>query len=221
MQKYAVIVAGGKGSRMGAETPKQFLLLRSRPILMHTLEAFFSHDSQIKIILVLPGEELARWKKLCREFNFSVPHHTTPSGKNRSQSVQNGLSAIAEQEGLVAIHDGVRPMVSGSMIQESFDTAIQKGCAITSVALKDSIRWSEGSNNKALDRNQYRLIQTPQTFNLRMLREAYKSLGAQEMTDDASVYEYAGNSVYLIEGSYRNIKITTPEDLTIAEALLY
>jgi 2-C-methyl-D-erythritol 4-phosphate cytidylyltransferase len=204
---------------MGEQTPKQFLLLKSRPILMYTLEAFFHHDPQIKIILVLPGNERGRWEKLCQEFGFSLPHLITKGGSNRTQSVWQGLSAIEEDEGLVAVHDGVRPLVDRKIIQKSYEIASKKGNAITGVALKDSIRWTDGSSNKALERNQYRLVQTPQTFNLRLLREAYTSLGGKEMTDDASVFEYAGHSIHMIEGSYRNIKITTPEDLKIAEAL--
>lgn len=219
MQKYAIIVAGGKGSRMGGKIPKQFLLLKSRPVLMHTLEAFYRRDRQISIILVLPHDELSRWQDLCRQYDFTVPHQIASGGSNRTESVRNGLAKIPAKEGLVAIHDGVRPLVDDEIIRQSYETAKKEGCAIAAVALKDSIRWSDGYENKALDRSQYRLIQTPQTFILSGLRTAYDKIGKLIMTDDASVYEYAGHAVHMIEGSYRNIKITTPEDLRIAEAL--
>ena len=220
MQKYAIIVAGGKGTRMGETVPKQFLLLKSKPILMHTLEVFYQQDKHISIILVLPQSEQSRWQELCSRHAFQIPHQVTNGGDNRTLSVRNGLAVISDNEGLVAIHDGVRPLVEKRIIQYSYESAAREGSAVASVALKDSIRWSDGNNSKAMNRAHYRLIQTPQTFLLSRLREAYNKVGNKTMTDDASVYEWAGYTVNLIEGSYRNIKITTPEDLSIAEALL-
>ncbi len=222
MQKYAIIVAGGKGTRMEETVPKQFLLLRAKPILMHTLERFHQQDTETRIILVLPHAEQSRWQKLCRHHAFQIPHQVTNGGDNRTLSVRNGLAVISDDEGLVAIHDGVRPLVDKSIIQYSYKVAAKEGSAVASVALKDSIRWTNvtGDSNKALDRNQYRIVQTPQTFLLSRLREAYNKVVNKTMTDDASVYEWAGYTVHLIEGSYRNIKVTTPEDLRIAEALL-
>mgnify|MGYP002396252529 CR=1 FL=1 len=219
MQKFALVVAGGKGLRMGSDLPKQFMLLRGRPILMRTLEAFFYFDPQIQIILVLPALEIERWQQLCAKHDFQLPHRLASGGANRTESVRNGLSSIKAQDGLVAIHDGVRPMVSGQLIGEAYDQAATKGNAIASVALKDSIRFDDGYENKALDRSQYRLVQTPQTFKLGLILDAYQKIGELSMTDDASVLEAAGHEITLIEGDYRNLKITRQEDIKIAEAL--
>lgn len=219
MQRYAVVVAGGKGVRMGGALPKQFMLLHGKPILMRTLEAFFNHDQRINIILVLSSSEEERWHQLCQKHDFQVPYQTAQGGDNRSESVRNGLSAIEAANGLVAIHDGVRPLVSGKIIRHAYETAEKRGNAIATVALKDSIRFDDGYENKALDRSQYRLIQTPQTFQLGLIKEAYDKIGNLFMTDDASVLEAAGHQINMIEGDYRNIKITTQEDLKVAEAL--
>lgn len=219
MQKFAIVVAGGKGIRMGGDQPKQFMLLHGKPILMRTLKAFFHYDQQVSIILVLSSSERDRWQKLCQEHDFHVPHQLAKGGKNRSESVRNGLSAIDANDGLVAIHDGVRPLVNQDTIREAYGVAEKKGNAIATVALKDSIRFDDGYENKALDRSQYRLIQTPQTFQLRLIKEAYAKIGKLSMTDDASVLEAAGHQINMIEGEYSNLKITTQEDLKIAEAL--
>ena len=219
MRRYALIVAGGKGTRMNADLPKQFMLLKGIPVLMYTLKAFYHYDTEIKIILVLAANEQERWQQLCEKFHFSVPHTLTDGGVSRSESVVKGLSCINDDNGLVAIHDGVRPLVSARVIGQAYNEAEEKGSAIASVPLKDSIRLYTGEQNQAVDRSQYRLIQTPQTFQLRLIREAYQKMGHQSMTDDASVLEAVGHRVSLIEGSYRNLKITTPEDLKIAEAL--
>lgn len=219
MQKFAVIVAGGSGSRMGLSTPKQFILLQDKPILMHTINAFYQYDQQIRIVLVLPKQEINRWQQLCSEFNFQWNIQVVEGGQNRTSSVKNGLTAITAQEGLVAIHDGVRPLVSSKIIEKSYEEAALKGNAIVSVPLKDSIRWKVGESNKAVDRSQYCLIQTPQTFRLSLIKNAYDTLGDLTMTDDASVLEAGGAKINLIEGDYRNIKITTQEDLRVAEAL--
>ncbi|WPP52570.1 2-C-methyl-D-erythritol 4-phosphate cytidylyltransferase [Catalinimonas niigatensis] len=219
MQKFAVIVAGGSGVRMGMSTPKQFLLLHDKPILMRTIEAFISYDQQIQIILVLPSKEKTRWQQLCENFHFSITHQVVKGGENRSASVRNGLSAIDAEEGLVAIHDGVRPLVSPQIIATAYQVAEEKGNAVASVPLKDSIRWSKDTDNRAVDRSEYCLIQTPQTFKLLLIKEAYRMLRDKNMTDDASVLEARGVKINLIEGDYRNIKITTREDLRVAEAL--
>lgn len=219
MQKFAVIVAGGSGVRMGMSIPKQFLMLHGKPVLMRSIEAFISYDQQIQIILVLPEQEKSRWQQLCQKFHFIIPHQQVNGGEDRTASVRNGLSAIEAQEGLVAIHDGVRPLVSPEIISKAYQVAEEKGNAITSVPLKDSIRWSKGVNNKAVDRSEYRLIQTPQTFKLSLIKEAYHMIEDKSMTDDASVLEASGGKINLIEGEYRNIKITTKEDLRIAEAM--
>ncbi|GAA4832105.1 2-C-methyl-D-erythritol 4-phosphate cytidylyltransferase [Algivirga pacifica] len=219
MQKYVIIVAGGKGSRMGTSIPKQFLLLQQKPVLMHTLEQFHQTLPEAKIILVLPEKEQQQWLQLCQEYSFSIPHTTTNGGAERFHSVYNGLQQIG-QEGIVAIHDGVRPFVAADVIKEAFRVAAKKNNAIVAVPLKDSIRSVSPTGNKAEDRGAYRLIQTPQVFDVSLLKEAYNTPYQSFFTDDASVFEYQGHSIELVEGNYENIKLTTPEDLLFGEAIL-
>jgi len=213
-KKYAIIVAGGAGSRMKSEIPKQFIELGGLPILMHTLNRFKEADEDIKIVLVLPETQFKFWETLCSKYN-TVPHQLVKGGKTRFQSGFNGLQAI-ENEGLVAIHDGVRPFVSVEIINESFKIAAAKGTAIVSVGSKDSVRV----NGQAVDRSTVKLIQTPQTFQISLIKKAFEIEELSTFTDDASVAEHAGFEINLIEGNYENIKITTPEDLIWAEVLL-
>lgn len=220
MNRYAVIVAGGSGSRMGSDTPKQFLPIGNAPILMHTIKRFFTSNEQVNIILVLPEEQIERWHQLCEKYSFSIPHLIVAGGMNRFQSVRNGLNSIGDTEGLVAIHDGVRPFISKRIIEESYSTAQKKGNAIATVDLKDSIRLIDGKENKAVDRTTYKSVQTPQTFQIQQIRNAFHKATNTNFTDDASVAEAAGYAVELIEGSYDNIKITTPEDLAMAEVIM-
>jgi 2-C-methyl-D-erythritol 4-phosphate cytidylyltransferase len=217
--EYALIVAGGKGTRIKSEVPKQFLEVAGLPILLHTINAFFQYDELIKVILVLPEQDIEHWNAIRKKFNFNTPIQIAFGGATRFQSVRNGL-ALIEGDGLVAIHDGVRPLVTTEMIAKSFRVAAHTGSAIASVPLKDSIRIAEESTTKALDRSRYRLIQTPQTFQVKLIKEAYKMAEDATLTDDASVAEHAGYVVMLFEGSYENLKITTPEDLVVAGALL-
>ena len=210
-KKYAIIVAGGSGSRMKSDIPKQFIEVAGLPILMHTLKRFKEADSEIKIILVLPASQFEYWYELCSIYT-TVPHQLVKGGKTRFQSGLNGLKVI-DNEGLVAIHDGVRPFVSVEIIKESFKIAYEKGTAIASVPSKDSVRV----NGRAIDRSTVRLIQTPQTFQISLIKKAFEVEELSSFTDDASVAEYAGFEINLIEGSYENIKITTPEDLLWAE----
>lgn len=219
MKKHAIIVAGGSGQRMGSTVPKQFLELAAKPILMHTLEIFYHYEPAMQLILVLPEKEIPQWKELCLKHNFKLPLILQSGGKNRCESVKRGLMKITDNRGLVAIHDGVRPFVSPEIIEQSFQTAALKGSGVAAVALKDSIRKLEGESSQLLDRSQYRLMQTPQTFRLENIRQAYEQQGLDRLTDDASVAEKAGYPIQLIEGSYENIKITTPEDLYIARAI--
>lgn len=219
MQKYVVIVAGGSGTRMKREIPKQFIPVAGKPILMHTLLAFYNFSAEINIILVLPESQILGWKSLCAQYNFDIPHKTTIGGKTRFHSVKNGLANI-NGDGLVAIHDGVRPLVSDQIILNSFAMAEQKGNAITAVPLKDSIRWTDGTNNKVVNRNDYQLVQTPQTFQVNLIKSAFNTGYDPGFTDDASVLEASGTKINLIEGDYSNIKITTPEDLVLAESRL-
>lgn len=221
MKKSAVIVAGGSGSRMGSPVSKQFLPLRGRPILMHTLSVFFDYDSHMNILLVLPEADLAYWEALCKENGFEIPHQVVIGGKSRFQSVKNGLDAISDPEGLVAIHDGVRPFVSREVIHCSFVEAENSGSAIPVVPLKDSIRKvTTGGKSVFQDRSSFRLVQTPQTFRLSLIRQAFMTEELPDFTDDATVYEHQGWTVSLIQGNLQNIKVTTPEDLAYADFLL-
>lgn len=219
LDEHAIIVAGGKGTRMKQKVPKQFLELNGIPVLMHTIHAFYSYSNQIHIILVLPNDELPRWNSLCQEYNFNIPHTQVVGGNNRSTSVKNGLAIISDERSLVAIHDGVRPLVGTKIIAQSFTVAGKLGNAITAVPLKESIRELTGEQSQAVDRQHYRIIQTPQTFRVAEIKEAYEKV-KEEQTDDATVAEKAGQTINLIEGEYQNIKITTPEDLCVAAALL-
>lgn len=232
-REYALIVAGGSGTRMQSQVPKQFIPINGTPILMYTIQGFYRYSSSLRIIVVLPASETDYWRQLCEDHHFNVPHQVVSGGTNRTESVRNGLNAIQEEEGLIAIHDGVRPLISTALIAASFKTAKEKGNAVASVRLKDSIRRiiqldhsrksddSGSGYSQAEDREQFRIIQTPQTFRLEIIKKAYKLTAVQEvLSDDASVIEKHGWNIYLIEGDYRNIKVTTPEDLSIAEALL-
>jgi 2-C-methyl-D-erythritol 4-phosphate cytidylyltransferase len=218
-QEYALIVAGGKGTRIKSKLPKQFLELNGLPILMHTINAFYRYDEKIMVILVLPEDDIETWCELCKKHNFANPLILQKGGDTRFQSVKNGLEKI-EGDGLVAIHDGVRPLVSEDIIGASFRLAAVHQSAVAAVRLKESIRMTDQDNTKAMDRSRFRLIQTPQTFQVQLIKEAYKIKDDPSLTDDASVAERAGHTISLFEGSYENIKITTPEDLVIAEALL-
>ena len=218
-REYAIIVAGGKGTRINSKLPKQFIGLNGKPILLHTLEAFFNYSNELTIVLVLPENEFGIWESIRKEFKVDRALVLQRGGNTRFQSVKNGLEKI-EGEGLVAIHDGVRPLVSSDLIGASFRLAAVHGSAIASVRLKESIRETDQNTTKAVDRSRYRLIQTPQTFDLQLIKKAYQIKDDPSLTDDASVAERAGHKISLFEGSYENIKVTTPEDLVVAEALL-
>lgn len=221
MEKYAIIVAGGSGSRMGTDIPKQFLVLDNLPILMHTILAFRSYSENVNIILVLPKETFETWDNLCRKHHFTFQGVLVEGGSSRFLSVKNGLASIKNLHSLVAIHDGVRPLVTKEIIQTSYDLAEQKGCAIAATAPKESIRIKNENSSKSLERSKIRMIQTPQTFRTNLIKEAFESFDdSNEFTDDASVAEKYGFEIYLFEGSYTNIKITTPEDLIFAKAII-
>ncbi len=217
--EYALIVAGGKGTRIKSSLPKQFLELNGLPVLMHTILAFYRYDENLSIILVLPENDLETWKSLCVKHSFDKPITLAQGGESRFQSVKNGLEKI-EGDGLVAIHDGVRPLIDKDIIGASFRLAAVHQSAVAAVRLKESIRITDQDNTKAMDRSRFRLIQTPQTFRVGLIKEAYKIKEDPSLTDDASVAERAGHLISLFEGSYENIKITTVEDLIIAEALM-
>jgi len=219
LKEHALIVAGGKGTRIKSALPKQFINLNGKPILLHTIEAFLKYSSALSIIVVLPEEDFKTWEAICKKFNFNKPIILQNGGETRFQSVKNGLDKI-QGEGLVAIHDGVRPLVSADLIGASFRLAAVHGSAVAAVRLKESIRMTDQDNTKAVDRSKFRIIQTPQTFDLQLIKKAYQLKEDTSLTDDASVAEKSGHVISLFEGSYENIKITTPEDLIIAEVLL-
>jgi 2-C-methyl-D-erythritol 4-phosphate cytidylyltransferase len=219
LKKYVLIVAGGYGSRMGSDVPKQFISIAGKPILIHTFEAFLKYSQDLIFILILPADQIDNWRKICVENSFSTPHIIKEGGATRFQSVKKGLEIIKE-DGLVAIHDGVRPCVPQEVISSSFLIAKSKGSAIASVSIRESIRKVVGNNSQVMNRNDFVVIQTPQTFPINLIQKAYEIHEQDFFTDDASVYETAGMPVNLIEGSYSNIKITTKDDLRIAEAFL-
>lgn len=216
---YVIIVAGGSGKRMGSEIPKQFLLLREKPILMYTLETFSNALNEIEIILVLPESQIDYWKELCKTHNFSINHSIVVGGKERYHSVENGLNSI-QGRGVVGVHDGVRPFISKDIIINAFEKAKELRAVTLSVPLKDSIREVHGDTSKAVDRSNYQLIQTPQIFDINLLKKAFDSPYQNSFTDDASVVESFGHKVHLIPGDYNNIKITSPEDMVFGEAIL-
>ena len=219
VREYALVVAGGKGTRIPGTLPKQFLPLNGRPILLHTLDAFHRYNTQLPVVLVLPADDRDTWVRITQEHQVHNSITLVDGGETRFQSVRNGL-AVLSGDGLVAIHDGVRPLISEDIIGASFRLAAAHKTAIAAVRLKESIRMTDQDTTRAVDRSRFRLIQTPQTFDLSLIRKAYQQKEDATMTDDASVVERAGFSISLFEGSYENIKITTPEDLVVAEALL-
>jgi len=220
VNRYVIIVAGGSGTRMGKQIPKQFLTIDGKPILMHTIEAFSRFDSKIKIILVLPEIHISSWKELCKSHRFTLQHEITAGGAFRGESVLHGLGLISETEALVAIHDGVRPFASQNTIKTAYELAFVHGTAVPVGKINDSVRIVENGINHPFDRNSIRCIQTPQCFRLSILREAYKHLNNKDFTDDASLVENLGCTIKLFDGNPENIKITTPFDLLIAETLI-
>lgn len=223
MKKYVIIVAGGKDLRMGGEVPKQFLPIGGKPVLMRTVEAFYQTDAETGIVLVLPQEQQSYWKNLCCQYDFRIPYILADGGCTRFHSVRNGLQVIPDEDSdsLIAVHDGVRPFVSPRVIQECFEAATRWGAVVPVLDMVDSVRQlSEDGSSMAVDRSCLKLVQTPQTFRADILKNAYRQEFTERFTDDASVVEASGVSVALVSGNRENIKITTPFDLKIAEALL-
>lgn len=216
MKKAVVIVAGGSGTRMRSDIPKQFLLLRGKPILMHTIERFYNFCNDIKIVVVLPKDEIERWKHLCSEYHFTIQHKVAQGGETRYHSVKNGL-ALVDNDCIVGIHDGVRPLVSTSVIERCYNEADTGKAVIPVIPAVDSLRMVTATGNTAIDRSPIRLVQTPQVFPSNMLMAAYKQEYTPTFTDDASVVESFGLAITLVDGNIENIKITNPIDLTIAD----
>jgi 2-C-methyl-D-erythritol 4-phosphate cytidylyltransferase len=217
---YAIIVAGGSGSRMHSAVPKQFLLLNGLPVLMHTIKAFHDCQTQPQIIVVLPSDSHDYWNALCLEHNFDISHQLISGGETRFHSVKNGISLIDEEDTIIAVHDAVRPLVTKEIIDESYQCAEQYGNAIVAIKSRDSVRQIKDNRSVSLIRDEIYLIQTPQTFQSAQLKKAYQQPYRVNFTDDASVVEQTGVNINLINGSYQNIKITFPEDIAIAEFLL-
>ncbi len=219
MKKYAVIVAGGKGVRMGMAVPKQFLPLNGKPILYYTIKAFVDAYRDMNIVLVLPEAQMSYAQMVLQEFEGGLDVTIVAGGATRFHSVQNGLKTI-EEGAVVFVHDGVRPLLSTELIQRCYEQAIQKGSAIPAINITDSIRMLDGENSKPIDRNSLRSIQTPQTFRTEVILSAFEQEYSETFTDEATVVEAYGKEVYLVEGEKNNMKLTTPEDLQIAEIVL-
>ncbi len=219
IKKFAVIVAGGKGTRMGTETPKQFLDINGKPVLYHTVNAFVQAMPDAQIIVVLP-EGMQQWLERLKQH---LPENTniiaTTGGATRFHSVQNGLNAITE-DGIVFVHDAARPIISKAMIFRCLQTTIEQGCAIPAIPVAESLRAVDGEQSRPVDRSTIRVIQTPQTFKTEIIKPAFQQPFSEQFTDEATVLEAFGGTVHLVEGEKKNIKITTPEDLIIAQTFL-
>ncbi|NLZ72281.1 MAG: 2-C-methyl-D-erythritol 4-phosphate cytidylyltransferase [Bacteroidales bacterium] len=220
MKRYAVIVAGGKGTRMKSSLPKQFLQLKGKPILMRTLEVFYAFDATVELILVLPKEQQIYWRKLCEEYSFLIPHSVADGGESRFHSVSNGLKKI-KGDGIVAIHDGVRPFVSTAVLKLCYLTAEKYDAVIPVIDIQESLRKVEEEEKTIMvDRSKYVIVQTPQVFKVKTIKSAYEQPYSSLFTDDASVVEAYGGKIHTVRGNEENIKLTTPFHLKIAEVLL-
>ena len=219
MKRFVIITAGGSGQRMESNIPKQFLTINGEVILMKSILAFHSFDPTLSIILTLPENHILYWKELCAKNNFNINHTIVTGGKTRFHSILNALQTIPS-EGIVAIHDGVRPLVDQTTIAQTFEIASINGNAVPYADIVDSIRFIDGETNQPVNRNKYKIIQTPQAFECKIIKDAYKQEWDESFTDDASVVEKLGIKINLVPGNPENIKITTHKDLRIAETLL-
>lgn len=228
MKRYVLIVAGGKGLRMGGELPKQFIPIEGKPVLMHTLQAFHHWDASAGLILVLPEDHQPYWQMLCREIGCTIPHRVVNGGETRFHSVRNGFRFLSEEisrnpedaeKSVVAIHDGVRPFVTPELLTACFDGAAQNGTAIPVIPVVDSLREIKEKGSSPVDRSRFRAVQTPQVFTYGILSKAYKQSYSSSFTDDASVVEAMGDLITTVPGDPMNIKITTPFDLIVAKTL--
>ena len=218
---YIIIVAGGKGLRMGSDIPKQFLPIGGKPVLMRTLERFRAYSADLQIILVLPEAQQDYWKELCQKYDFLVEYQIANGGQTRFHSVQNGLALVPDDaEGVVGVHDGVRPFPSIEVIRNCFETARTAKAVIPVIPVVETIRHLDGEGSVTVPRGDYRLVQTPQTFDIQLLKAANRQPYNDGFTDDASVVESYGHQITLVEGNRENIKITTPYDIVVAEAII-
>ena len=243
---YVIIVAGGKGLRMGSDIPKQFLPISGKPVLMRTLERFREYSADLQIILVLPEAQQDYWKELCNRYDFQIEYQLANGGQTRFHSVQNGLALVPDDgEGVVGVHDGVRPFPSIEVIRNCYETARTAKAVIPVIPVVETVRHLQDDSSVTVPRGEYRLVQTPQTFDIQLLKAAYKRAQNQTcsdsaereqarpkvkaanrqpyndgFTDDASVVESYGHAITLVEGNRENIKITTPYDIVVAEAII-
>jgi 2-C-methyl-D-erythritol 4-phosphate cytidylyltransferase len=218
-KRYVIIVAGGNGTRVNTPVPKQFLKLDGKPVIMHTINKFIETDASIEVILVISQDHMQTWETLCKEHEFHKPVKIANSGESRFHSVKNGLALVTE-DSIVGIHDAVRPMVTSKTIIAAYKAAEMYGSAIPAIPISDSIRQIDSTKNIALDRSRYCAIQTPQCFRSDILKKAYEQDYKYTFTDDATVVEAMGEEIRLVDGNPDNIKITSPKDLIVAEALL-
>lgn len=218
IKRYVIIVAGGKGLRMGGDIPKQFVEIKGLPVLMHTINRFHSFDSSIDIIVALPVDQQDYWKELCSKYKFEIPHTIVDGGDTRFHSVKNGLDQVSG-EGAVAVHDGVRPFVSDEVLERCFSMAQEKEAVVPVIDVFETIRHIADGMSNTVPRDEYKLVQTPQVFLISLLKKAYSQPYVPSFTDDASVVEAMGYKVTLVEGNRENIKLTTPFDLKLAELL--
>ena len=218
MKRYVIIVAGGKGLRMGGDIPKQFVEIKGLPVLMHTINRFHSFDSSIDIIVALPVDQQDYWKELCYKYKFEILHTIVDGGDTRFHSVKNGLDQVSG-EGVVAVHDGVRPFVSDEVLERCFSMAQEKEAVVPVIDVFETIRHIADGMSNTVPRDEYKLVQTPQVFLISLLKKAYSQPYVPSFTDDASVVEAMGYKVTLVEGNRENIKLTTPFDLKLAELL--
>lgn len=219
IKKYAIIVAGGSGNRMQQTVPKQFLPLNGKPVISYSIEAFHAFDKDIEIILVIHPDYISLWQSLCAEFDIKIDFRVVIGGQTRFESVKNGLQSI-DGEGYVAIHDAARPVIDATFVKQVFDQAEKYGSAMPGIGLNDTIRMIDGNSSVQLDRTLLRSMQTPQVFQIHELRKAYEQEFQPFFTDDASVMQSAGFALHMVEGRQGNIKITHPQDMVVAEALL-
>ena len=219
MHKTVIIVAGGTGTRMGSDIPKQFMLLGKRPLLMHSIQAFYNYDNTISIILVLPEDKFDQWGTLCKKYNLNIVHQLVAGGETRFNSVKNGLDR-ADESSLVAIHDGARPLIKPDLIKKCFKYALKNGNAVPVVEPADSIRIIQENKNTSINRKFLKIVQTPQVFHTEIIKKAFEQKYSDNFTDEANVAESFGEIIRLIKGNQENIKITRPEDLIYAEALM-
>ena len=219
LKRSVIIVAGGSGTRMKSDIPKQFLLLNGLPVLMHSVNAFRKFDPSVQIVIALPHACYSLWDTLCLKYNFLAKHELAPGGESRVQSVKNAL-ALVPDKGYTAIHDGVRPLVSEETIRKAFYEAELFGNAVPFIPVNESVRKTEGTSNMPVPRDTLYIIQTPQVFKTGLIKKAYSLLETNDFTDDATILETIGEKIHLFEGNRENIKITYPSDLLLAEALL-